>query len=201
MNQAKRKSSYGFTLVELLVTFAVVGIIAAIGVPSLRGFIVSNRLTGYANDLLAAISLARSESIRRGQRVVLCPIAAAEGGTPDTSACVDPVADSWAGWMIFADVNRNSAWDAGEEVIRADVFGGGASVVLAGASLRNASNQIVFLPSGIARENGTGAIQQFNLRVCESGVTLAQNLRDVVMVSGSRVSVQRGSDDACGAPA
>ena len=187
-------------MAELLITMAVVGIIAAVGVPSRRGFIVSNRLSAYANDVLAALSLARAESVRQGRRAVFCPVARAADGTPNTAACVDPGANAWQAWMVFIDTDADGVFDINETVVRSDVFGGGNSVVLSGASLRNVAGLVIFRPSGIARE-ANGTIQQFNLRVCESGLTLAQNLRDVTMVSGSRVSVQRGADPNCGAPA
>ncbi|MCB1895474.1 MAG: GspH/FimT family pseudopilin [Zoogloeaceae bacterium] len=199
MLKAKRKHCGGFTLVELLVTMAVVGIIAAVGVPSLRGFIVSNRLSAYANDVLAALSLARAESVRQGRRVVFCPVARAADGTPTTTACVDPGANSWQAWMVFIDADADGVFDNTETVVRADVFGGGDSVVLSGASLRNVAGLVIFRPNGIARE-ANGTIQQFNLRVCESGVSLSQNMRDITMVSGSRISVQRGSNASCSAP-
>ncbi|MCB1915255.1 MAG: GspH/FimT family pseudopilin [Rhodocyclaceae bacterium] len=200
MNKATRNHCRGFTLVEMLMTMAMVAILAAIGVPSLRGFIVSNRLSSYANDVLAAVSLARAESVRRGRRAVFCPVAVDAAGTPDVSACIDPGDATWPGWMVFVDVNANGAPDAGDTVVRADVFGGGDSVVLASESLRQAASRVVFRPSGIAR-TAAGAIQQFNLRVCEAGVTLAENARDISMVSGSRISVQRTSSENCSAPA
>ncbi|EIC29156.1 general secretion pathway protein H [Methylomicrobium album BG8] len=55
----------GFTLLELLVVVAIMGITLAIGVPSLQSFIVDNRLTTSANDMLTALQAARSEATKR----------------------------------------------------------------------------------------------------------------------------------------
>ena len=59
----------GFTLIELMVTVAVLAIVLSLGVPSYRALIINNRLTAQANALVASINLARSEAIKRGVRV------------------------------------------------------------------------------------------------------------------------------------
>ena len=62
-NSAK---SSGFTLVELMITLAIAGILVAVGIPSFNSTISSNRLTSYANELVTALNLARSEAVKRG---------------------------------------------------------------------------------------------------------------------------------------
>ena len=64
----------GFSLVELLVVVAILGVLAGLAAPSFTSLIRSNRLTAAANDLLGAVALARSEALKRAQRVVLCTI-------------------------------------------------------------------------------------------------------------------------------
>lgn len=61
----------GFTLLELLTTLAVAGILLLIASPALYGMVRSYRLTTAANDLVGAANLARSEAIQRGSRVTL----------------------------------------------------------------------------------------------------------------------------------
>lgn len=68
------KAVAGFTLIELMVTLAVVAITLAIGVPSFQGVVSDNRLTGAANNLIGALNVARSEAIKRGRSVVLTPV-------------------------------------------------------------------------------------------------------------------------------
>jgi len=200
MKTALNKSLRGFTLIELMITLSIFAILMAIAVPSLRAFIVSGELTGQANDVLAAINLARSEAVRRGQRAIFCPVASA-AGVPTTTACTDPGADSWQGWMVFVDANSNGAYDAGEEMVRAGTLGGGDVVAKASASLSGAANRIVFRPDGIAKAHGGLTIQQVALRICDTGSASGQNLRDVVMTFGSRISVSRGTDTSCANPA
>ena len=52
----------GFTLIELMVALLVLGILLGIGVPSFRDAALSSRVTGYANDMVASVQLARSEA-------------------------------------------------------------------------------------------------------------------------------------------
>ena len=200
MSPSKPTASRGFTLIELMVTLSVFAILAAVAVPNVSGYIVSSRLTSYANDVLAALNLARSEAVRRNQRVIVCPVGAS-GGVPDTSACVDPGSGNWQGWMVFEDTQpANGTREAGEEVIRAGVFGGGATVVRASDALSGTANRVVFRPDGIAKAHGGITIQQVAIRVCDSSSRRTQNARDINMLFGSRVGVERAADSSCAAP-
>lgn len=72
-----KRSQPGFTLAELLVVLAVVGILAGVVLPGFRGLVERNQMTAAANDLVLAVNYARSEAIRRGREVRV--VAAAEG--------------------------------------------------------------------------------------------------------------------------
>src|SRR4030067_1501695 len=55
----------GFTLIELIITLTIAGILMAVAAPSMVGFVSSNRLASQVNELIADITLARSEAIKR----------------------------------------------------------------------------------------------------------------------------------------
>lgn len=55
----------GFTLIEVLVVIAILAIFLAIGVPSLRSFLISLEIRGTAESILNGLQLARAEAIRR----------------------------------------------------------------------------------------------------------------------------------------
>lgn len=101
----------GFTLVELLITLVIAGILFAIAIPSMATFLNSNRLTTATNDLLADMQLARTEAIKRGSQAVLCKSA-------NGSSCSTDTGVSWAdGWLVFADLNNDAAWAAADDVL------------------------------------------------------------------------------------
>jgi type IV fimbrial biogenesis protein FimT len=84
----------GFTIVELMVAMLVLAILLAMAVPSFRDATLSSRLTGYANDLVASVQIARSEAIKRNARVTLC------ASTNGTSCAADV---GWeVGWIVLA---------------------------------------------------------------------------------------------------
>ena len=63
----------GFTLIELMVTISIAAILLAIGVPSFQAIIENNRLATQSNELITAVSLARSEAIKRGADITMTP--------------------------------------------------------------------------------------------------------------------------------
>ncbi len=67
----------GFTLIELVATIAIAGILMAMTIPSFNSTITSSRITSYANDFVSALNLARSEAVRRG-----IPVSVSNNGTP-----------------------------------------------------------------------------------------------------------------------
>lgn len=103
------KRSRGFTLVELMITLALAAIIMSLAIPGFQDIIRNNRAATQSNELVAALSLARSEAVKRGARVSLCPStngAACTGGT------------DWAeGWIVFLDT---AASDAAAPVVGGD---------------------------------------------------------------------------------
>ena len=59
-------SQKGVTLIELMIAIGVLAIIATMAVPSMQKIIDNNRVTSQANAILSAITLARSEAVKRG---------------------------------------------------------------------------------------------------------------------------------------
>ncbi len=64
-----RMRQKGFTLIELMITVAVLGVLAAISLPSFQSIIEKRRLVGAADNLTAALQYARSEAIKQNQTV------------------------------------------------------------------------------------------------------------------------------------
>jgi type IV fimbrial biogenesis protein FimT len=62
----------GMTLVELLVTMTISAILLAIGVPAMRTFVINNEMATSANQLIAALNLARGEAVRLASPFGVC---------------------------------------------------------------------------------------------------------------------------------
>ena len=71
MTRARTQS--GFTVVEIMVVVAIVGIIAAIAAPNMAEMIRRQRVKTAAFDIFAALSMARSEAIKRNAPVKVRP--------------------------------------------------------------------------------------------------------------------------------
>lgn len=101
----------GFTLVELVFTVLVFAILLSVGVPGFRDFARNARLTETANDLIAEIGLARSETIKRRVPVTLCAVGDPEAADP----CAD--GDFANGWLVFTDEDGSGGVNGGDVVL------------------------------------------------------------------------------------
>lgn len=105
----------GFTLVELMVTVAILAILLAIAAPSFTGTIRDTGARAVAQQLVSALNLARSEAVMRRASVQVCPRNA------DATAC-EPRAGWKSGWLVISGDTVIRAWDPlqGEGGVEAD---------------------------------------------------------------------------------
>lgn len=61
----------GFTLIELLVTIIVVVVLATMAIPSFRTLVGESRHSADVNEIVASLSYARNEAVKRREDVVL----------------------------------------------------------------------------------------------------------------------------------
>lgn len=105
MTPLERPRHTGFSVVELMITVAIVAIITTIALPSFNELIVQNRLSSQANELVAGVSLARTAAIETNSGGGFCPANATQTGC----------GGSWQnGWLVWADANGNGNPDPGE---------------------------------------------------------------------------------------
>jgi len=147
-----KKEQSGFSLIEIMITLAIAGILLSFGIPNLRGLIIRQSISTKANDMLVDFTFARSEAITSG-----VPVTIIANTTWDK------------GWKIVTDNNR----DGIEEVIRLTNTEEN-SIVLSDS---NATTPITFNPTGslkssISREiliKHNSVIQTKTLEVSLSG--------------------------------
>lgn len=129
---AMNKSNSGFTLVELMLTLTIAGIVLSFGVPAFTDVIRNNRLSTQTNELIAAINMARSEAVRRGANVTLCT-------STDQSSCTGA---SWQqGWIIL---------DSNNQVLRI------GSALHGTTTVTSSANTLTYTPRGFL--NGGAAV-------------------------------------------
>ena len=102
------KKNSGFTLLELVVTVALIAIAVSIAVPSMSTFTQNDRLTTNINTLVGHLAYARSEAVKLNQQVSVCV-------SNNTASCT---AGNWQdGWIVYIDADASNTFTAGEQVL------------------------------------------------------------------------------------
>lgn len=121
------RSQHGFNLLELMAAVAVLGILLALGVPSFTQMIRNNRVVADTNELVVALSAARSEAVKRGLPTAVCART-----SPTSDVCRTGTANSWTGgWLVFVDsVGTAGVINTGDEILqRFDAAPSGVTVI------------------------------------------------------------------------
>ncbi len=140
-----KKTISAYTLLELMVTIAVVAILASVAVPSYNNLINNSRQKSAVNQFLSELQLARSEAVKRSKQVMMC--ASEDGASCSTNN------DKWQeGWIIFIDDDKDNTYDSDEELIRVSDE---THELLTFKATNDVSKFIRYRPSGLSRENGT----------------------------------------------
>ncbi len=94
-----KRSPRGFTLIELIVTIAMIAILLMLAAPSLVAYQRNSELTSTANSLLATMTAARAEAMKAGRNAYVVP---ASG-------------EDWAtGWFGYVDLDGSGDYSSGE---------------------------------------------------------------------------------------
>lgn len=104
----KTKTS-GFTLTELMITIAIVGIMAALAMPAMRDFISNTRLINRSEQIANLMRFAKGEAVRRNLPVVICGVNVRKDGRP-SGVCDNRALSS--GMLAFVDVDKNGKYDS-----------------------------------------------------------------------------------------
>jgi prepilin-type N-terminal cleavage/methylation domain-containing protein len=86
----RQRASSGFTLIELMVVIAILGIVMSFGVPAMRDLLANQRMKSAGFDMVVAAMFARSEAVTRGIPIYI----AAPSGNLTQGWCVQLVPSS-----------------------------------------------------------------------------------------------------------
>jgi type IV fimbrial biogenesis protein FimT len=156
---------------ELIITIALVAILAALAVPNFREFLIRMNVSESTNELVHALNLARSDAVRRG-KVVL----------------VEPVSSDWSnGWVVRCEecappADPSDPWED-QELLRVEKSSDYEVTALA--------NAVQFLGDGSLAGSATA------FRICRpaADANAEENRLVEVHASGVIASRKRGSAD------
>lgn len=117
---------------ELMVTVAIVAILAAIAFPSFEATMRSNRVATTTNELIASFALARSEALRSPGGAHVC---SSDDGTSCTGTAWD---QGWIVWINIDGAGDQPVLANGDRVVRYSQAKPGIAIAsAAGAANRN----------------------------------------------------------------
>ncbi|WP_444908664.1 GspH/FimT family pseudopilin [Microbulbifer sp. TRSA005] len=165
----------GFTLLELIITLALLSILLLIGLPSFTQLLENTRLQTSTEEFFTAVQLTRTNAIIRNQRVTMRNLG------------------SWEqGWEIFADSDNNGERGDKELLIL-------SSAALDKVLIKTNSpveDYISFISTGESRKAGSpeGALQMGTLHICSQ-----ENNRGkaFILSSGGRMRIEEADENDC----
>ena len=156
----------GFSLIELLISLSILGILVSIALPGFRSLLLASEVRGVTTELRSALDLARAEAIRRATTVTVAKAASSK----------------WAdGWNLFVNPGGSATYTGASPQVLIRAF--------------PASPRAADLTDGISNTatisfNGTGRPSGFSnatVQICDNA---GQGCRRIVLSTEGRVSVQ-----------
>lgn len=160
------RQQYGFTVTEIVIVMAIIGILGAFAVPSFLAWLPGYRLKSAAHDLQGHLQSAKYEAVQRGGNVAVV----------FTIGAFNP-SGRVGGYQIFVDSDGDLNLDPGEALIRQVTMPNDVSLTAAVPA------NIIFNPRGIP---GAGA----TITLRNSRGFWGQ----AVISAMGRVNLQRGTD-------
>lgn len=187
MKNVYPRHARGVTLIEALVTVAILAIMLGIAAPALQGFVAGNRLRSTALELRSALQYARAEAIRNNARVTVCKANATATNCNNAGAWTD-------GWIVFVDRTPESApavntGGTADTILRVQPPLPRGIVVQGNGGRNGPATYVSFGPDGSARQLN-GAFLAGTLRVCSTSSQLSDARRaiDLVVIGSGRIA-------------
>lgn len=167
----------GFSMMEVMVVVAILGIVLAVAIPNFTSLINSNRLSAAANEFVASFQEARSEAIRLNRQVSLCR-------TADGSSCASGT--NWTQWIVVSSDGT---------VLRT----GNVRSQLKMSANPALGDKLTFSPGGFA--STSAGLASGTVNICMVTTKPTENVRSIAIVGGSQARIESKSGaGACAAP-
>lgn len=175
----------GFTLIELMVTIALLVIMMALAAPSFVSFRRNSELASISNSFLAALNTARTEAMKRNMFAMVVPQNADNDWTK--------------GWFVFVDTDDDKAFDATKDILVMQQEAPPSYITLTGNnSTAAAASYVRYDGSGFSRPTGAD-VPNTTLTISRSDASgdYRQIRRIKIAVTGrARVCTPTASNDA-----
>lgn len=176
----------GMTLVELMVTLALVAILMAVGAPAMQQFLAQRAVVAQADSLVSSLRFTRSEALKSGRPVTMCMSANTNDAAPTCVA--NAPAEGWAsGWLVFVDDDADGTVDPNDQRLRVEQ----SFTRRSGGANSNNGTRITFQPNGLA----TGFNGRFVFRPVTGGTQSEIDANTVIAclaITGRVVQHPRG---------
>ncbi len=124
----KKFKQNGFTLLEMMIVVAMMGVISAIAFPAFRSMLITNEVVDTANQMQMSLKLARSEAIVNGKDAYVC-------SSTDGATCSNADGNWNRGWLVYVDLDGSGTMNNNE---------------LRWVHEINSGSQVTIVPSGAA---------------------------------------------------
>lgn len=146
----------GFSLIELLITLAVLGIVMAIGLPNVSVWIQNTQLKTAAEGIVSGLQLARAEALRRNTSVRFQLVDTVDNGCALSAA--------GANWVVSLGDPSGACGAAASDTVAPFIVQkkSGAEGSPNATAAAGGGTTAVF--NGLGRLTGLGNIAQINIR-------------------------------------
>lgn len=178
----------GFTLIEMLVTLSVIGILLSIGAPSFSNWMKNTQVKAVAESILTGMQLARAEAVRQNVRVQLSLTGTSSSATGGWIICAAPLQYSTAA----ADAGCNSTYSKMIQKTSGNETAKNARLGVSTASTQNYGTAlslgaglpaaVIFTPMGRTDITATN-IARVDVDWAEATYVASNHKRQVIIVS------------------
>ncbi len=176
----------GFMLLELLLVLSLLGAMAVAATPSVRDWLVRDQVEMQAQALLATLTYARSEAIRRAMRITVCRDDGHGRCSANHKQRAATELNNWAsGYLVLAELPAHLEQRRGMQVLR-------IQAPIEAVTIQGASAPLSFTPPA---GQVIGGFRSFEIaaRTAAAGSCHVRVCRCVRIAAGGRSRIMNGS--------
>lgn len=179
---SSKNNTLGFTLIELMVTLLIAGILIVIAVPAFQDATLGSKLGALANTAVSSVNIAKGEAIKRNAVLKMC-------ATVSGSSCVS--SGGWQqGWIVFRDIDGDGVLDSDDTLIQRQAALPTGFKLSAVDNDGNAVHAILFQPTGVGTTYSL-------MTLCRSQPKVGAQERIISISTTGRTSVTKTTNGAC----